>query len=1356
MIRRAILLVVGLAFACILPESANAQLYVLSFLEPAASDSTQWIGECQTRPLTGTTANNYYEFGTSCYVITPQGLVYSDDKKGGIELDGPGAVIAKIFGPIQPGFQYEIHSSHFIYFPTDLSNPKNPPGNSGFYDTQAWSSMPSIPFVLPVSNDPLYSDLTYLADQGEIRPPATNGGASNRPLYPYEDVSQTMANFTAINIAPPTATLIQTQKQSFDSNLVNLQAIAGSAADNHNVTWYVCATSSFPAAGDPACVIAGQGLFDNGLTEETASSVSYQAPSTIATTPAALPSNNPNETYVCAEETGTPPNIIQGTSYPDFNGTCATVHLVKVYIELDPTSDQATPVMVQPGEGLQFTAYVNSPSGDPADVTWGSWQDSSGDGTPGQQYDTDDGSEYTYNFVAPSTSGLYTLTISGTVEYNQFSAPVQATAYIQVGANLKSQSITFSTVPAQVVNTPLTLSAKASSRLAVSYLAFTPDICTISGSTASMLRSGTCTIEAYQLGNSSYAMAISVSQTFPVNSLGQTITFGTIPTQLVTQSISLSASASSGLPVSFASVSPSVCAVSGTIASMLAAGTCSVQASQAGNNIYGAAPVVSQSFTVAGGAAQTISFAPISSPQSAGSQIALSAAASSGLPVTLTAVTPSTCTTLGAVPYVSLVASGTCTIQASQAGNATYEAAPPVSQTFSISQVPQSITFGTVPQQYAGTTVGMTATASSSLPVTYSSSTPSVCSASGLAGSVVLLAPGTCTVEADQAGSAIYLPAAPVDQSFTVIGNSQTASNGRFSPTNVGGSSAPVTLTFTFNTPTTLGSVLVLTQGVTGGDFTNAGTGTCAVGTDYNSGDTCTVNVTFSPVLAGTRYGAVEIEDGAGNMLDTGYIEGTGIGPQITFLPGVESTIQANSHPGGVAVDGSGNVYIADAANSRVLKETLSGGAYTESTVPTSSLLSPEGVAVDASGSIYIADLGNNRVLKESPHGSNYVESIVQTSTLSDPWGLAVDGSGNLYIADYGNHRVLEETPVDGTYVESVVADYASSGVFQPIGVGVDGSGNVYIADYFIPQYILKETLSGGSYTTSFIGTGLNNPYSVAVDGFGNLYVADTLNVNGGRIVEETPSSSGYSQTTVLASGLANPFGVAVDGHDNVYIADTFNNRVLKMDFADPPSLSFAAAGVGSTSSDSPQMVTIENIGNSTLTLPIPSSGSNPSIATNFTLDSSGTSACPLVTAGSPAPGTLSAGQSCLLPISFSPTTTGALTGALTITDNALNAAAPSYSTQNILLSGNSLQSQTIDFTAPPSSVTSHTSPITLVATASSGLPVTFSATGPASISGNTLTITGVGTVVVTASQSGNNQFAAAPSVSYTIIVTKN
>ena len=149
----------------------------------------------------------------------------------------------------------------------------------------------------------------------------------------------------------------------------------------------------------------------------------------------------------------------------------------------------------------------------------------------------------------------------------------------------------------------------------------------------------------------------------------------------------------------------------------------------------------------------------------------------------------------------------------------------------------------------------------------------------------------------------------------------QTA-GGAFGPVNVGAeSAAPIAITFTFDTAGTLGSTAVLTQGAKGLDFTDAGGGSCTANTAYTAGETCTVNVTFKPRYPGARYGAVELLTTSGAVLATGYIQGTGVGPQAVFanstsgayLPSVNTTLASGfGLAWGVAVDGSGNVYISD------------------------------------------------------------------------------------------------------------------------------------------------------------------------------------------------------------------------------------------------------------------------------------------------------------------------------------------------------------------------------------------------------------------------------------------------------------
>ena len=272
-----------------------------------------------------------------------------------------------------------------------------------------------------------------------------------------------------------------------------------------------------------------------------------------------------------------------------------------------------------------------------------------------------------------------------------------------------------------------------------------------------------------------------------------------------------------------------------------------------------------------------------------------------------------------------------------------------------------------------------------------------------------------------------------------------------FGAINVGTTSSKMTMTFAFDSPGILGSTAVLTQGATGLDFADARSGTCAATTAYNTGDTCSIDVTFTPKFAGTRYGALVLKDNSGNVAATGYVFGIGTGPQVNFLPGSEITVATKSN----------------------------------------SLVQPQGLALDGSGNVYIADYGSNAVYEAAPLGTP-TKVVDLSGSGGTPECLAVDGAGNLYIADSANSQVLKESPSGSGYAQTVVANLASNRLYSSGGVAVDQFGNVYIADTDNGR-ILKETVSGSGYVQSVVPTSsLDQPYAVAVDTSGNVYVTDT------------------------------------------------------------------------------------------------------------------------------------------------------------------------------------------------------------------------------------------------------------------------
>lgn len=172
------------------------------------------------------------------------------------------------------------------------------------------------------------------------------------------------------------------------------------------------------------------------------------------------------------------------------------------------------------------------------------------------------------------------------------------------GTPKQVQTITFAK-PADktLAESPVILAATASSGLAVSYSSTTPQVCTVSGATVTLLKTGLCTITATQAGNSTYKAASPVTQSFTVNPApakqDQTITFAQPADKtLGAAPFTLATSASSGLAVSLSSDTPAVCTVSGATVTLVAAGTCTITATQAGNAAFNAAQSVTRSFQV--------------------------------------------------------------------------------------------------------------------------------------------------------------------------------------------------------------------------------------------------------------------------------------------------------------------------------------------------------------------------------------------------------------------------------------------------------------------------------------------------------------------------------------------------------------------------------------------------------------------------------------------------------------------------------------------------------------------------------------------------------------------------------------
>jgi hypothetical protein len=464
---------------------------------------------------------------------------------------------------------------------------------------------------------------------------------------------------------------------------------------------------------------------------------------------------------------------------------------------------------------------------------------------------------YTSNTPAKctvTTGGMLTVVAAGTctITATQTGGETGGTLYASSPSVTKSFEITAISATAQTItfaaptdrlatDADFDLTATATSGLAVTFTSSTPSVCTVSGVSVNLLAAGTCTIVAAQAGGvnsgTTYAVAPTVTRSF-LSQGSQTITFGALSDKDPTAAdFAVSATSSAGLTVTYSTTSTGVCSVtSAGMVSILGAGTCTISANQAGGTTggitYVAAPAVSQTFTVRTG--QIITFVAPADRAEDAANFPLTATSSVGLTVSYVSNSTSVCTVTSA-GVVSIVGFGTCSITASApagtVGGVSYAAAPSVTRTFVIKKK-QTITFAAPADRlYNVADFNLTVSASSTLPVTLTSSTPSVCTVSGV--SVNLIAPGTCTISATQAGGLSggtdFAAAPTVTQSFSSNAVPQTISMPTIPESHeyqggvdlAGTTTSGLEITYTSTTPT------VCT--VTGKRVTFVGIGKCSI-----------------------------------------------------------------------------------------------------------------------------------------------------------------------------------------------------------------------------------------------------------------------------------------------------------------------------------------------------------------------------------------------------------------------------------------------------------------------------------------------------------------------------------------------
>lgn len=408
-------------------------------------------------------------------------------------------------------------------------------------------------------------------------------------------------------------------------------------------------------------------------------------------------------------------------------------------------------------------------------------------------------------------------------------------------------------------------------------------------------------------------------------------------------------------------------------------------------------------------------------------------------------------------------------------------------------------------------------------------------------------------------GSQSYIQTTLGAGTYYVVSEGYSTNTGSITTNiSVNGSSSGQSISYTSPNTQSVGLAVNLSPTVTGGSIS----ATSTVSTFTNSGAGL-----YNPISTATdAAGNVYVADAGNHMIRKISPNGT-----VSTLAGAgyagyadgQGTSAVFQHPSAIAVDGSGNVFVSDQQNHRIRKITPSGSVTTfagsgspgfaDGTGTGASFQYPMGLAFDGLGNLFVADAYNHRIRKITPSGtvSTYagtgavgsVNSTALLSTFNYPMGLALDAAGNLYIADRFNHMVRK---ISASGNVTTLAGSGSIGSSNGAGTGasfnyangvaVDGSGNVYVADQQnnmirkITQAGVVTTLAGTTSAGSDDGdtnvARFTSPYGLCIDTQGNLYIAEN---SSNRIRKIT--MGGYTISPALPSGLAiNPLTGVISG----------------------------------------------------------------------------------------------------------------------------------------------------------------------------------------------------------------------------------
>jgi sugar lactone lactonase YvrE len=568
-------------------------------------------------------------------------------------------------------------------------------------------------------------------------------------------------------------------------------------------------------------------------------------------------------------------------------------------------------------------------------------------------------------------------------------------------------------------------------------------------------------------------------------------------------------------------------------------------------------------------------------------------------------------------------------------------------------------------------------------------------------------------------------------------------------PTTIGKGTQALTISVYFTASATYGSA-----SLSGGSGTTvpyapgaAPASVCVTGERYAAGDYCNLSVVYTANAAGLQPGVLRVLDSSKHLLGQAALSGSGQAPGLNVDPGTIATIGSGwTSPAAIAVDASGNTYVADATTGKIYRTPAGGGT---TVAVANGLSAPTAVVLDGAGDLYVGESGSGQIVELPLANGSYGTPVVLATGLKGKSGLTIDPLGNLYVADSGNARVLLLSSSGNQSIGSLVTT-VGSGFTMPVALAIDNASNLYVSDAGTGD-VIQIALQTSQQLP--ILDGLKAAAGVAVDASGSLYAADS----GAGTIVRIPNISGTLNKnfeTTLATAVAKPDAIALDSNGNLYATDSTDATVAEM-VRTAGILNFGFVNVLASSSAVSADVT--DGGTTDLVLGTPDyiqSGATSS----FKIQSTTTCA---------SGATLAPGAACSVAAIFNPQTSGLLTDTLTFASNAANGAAASLALSG---TGTQLTKSTLDIAiTSPAGIPAYGQPVTVSAKlipepGGIGTPtgtVTFYVDTvpqtPVPLSNNAasiilISLTG-GKHVLSASYSGNVDYASSASANLDIVI---